>query len=141
MLLRITDAQLIEINRINETQPDQLIAISDGTLFLVQDVRNDPHWEPWHDVLATATPYRKPMRTVDFMRLFTQAERIDIRSSTDPIIIDFRDLISVTPTVDLDDPDTINGIQYLARGNIIDSERAAEILSTNVPDDNFPFSP
>lgn len=129
MFLKISLAIAAAIDTINQTQPDQLIAFTYRNQLLVNDVRADPAWEPWHETLATATVYQPPIRTVDFMRLLTAQERIAIRQSTDPLIIDWRDLLSVTSEVDLADPDVTIGLNYLEQQTLLGTGRAAEILS------------
>lgn len=66
---------------------------------------------------------------LDFMRRFTQQERIAIRNLNDPIIEDFMALLNTTPSVHLDDPDTVAAIGYLEQLGILSAGRAAEILA------------
>ena len=71
------------------------------------------------------------MTTLIFMRRFTPQERISIRASTDPILVDFLWLLGQAPNVRLDDPDTIAGVNYVESIGLITPSRAAQILSTS----------
>lgn len=62
-----------------------------------------------------------------FLRRFTAQERIAIRSSSDPVIIDFLHLVNLAQDVNLDDPDTADGLAYLEAQQLIAQGRAAEI--------------
>lgn len=64
-----------------------------------------------------------------FLRRFTASERIAIRSSTDPIIQDFLQLVSLAQDILVTDPDTQMGVGYLAQQGYIAPERVAEILA------------
>lgn len=63
-----------------------------------------------------------------FLLRFTTQERIAIRTSTDPIVQDFIGLINTAVDVDLTDPATTQGVQYLESSGLIGSGRAAQIL-------------
>lgn len=65
---------------------------------------------------------------LQFLRRFTAPERIAIRASTNPIIVDFMSLLDLALDVRLDDPDTVAGVHYLEALNLIGEGRAAEIL-------------
>ncbi len=65
---------------------------------------------------------------LQFLRLFTTAERIAIRASADPVIVDFLQLLDLAQDVRLDDPDTVQGVHYLESEGLIAPGRAAEIL-------------
>lgn len=69
-----------------------------------------------------------PLTKLQFLERFTTQERIAIRSSTDPIVIDFMDLLTMSQEVDLINPSVTLGLQYLASINLIQSSRIAEIL-------------
>lgn len=66
---------------------------------------------------------------LQFLRRFTTAERIAIRASTNPVIVDFMQLLDLALDVRLDDPDTVTGVQYLESLTLIGAGRAAEILA------------
>jgi len=71
----------------------------------------------------------KPLSQLQFLRRFTSEERIAIKASTDPIILDFLSLVGLAQDIRLDDPDTINGIRYLEHLNLLTKQRADEILA------------
>lgn len=64
-----------------------------------------------------------------FLRRFTAPERIAIRASTDPIIVDFLHLLGLAQDIDLTDPDTVLGTHYLEQQGLLAAGRATEILS------------
>lgn len=68
------------------------------------------------------------MSKLSFIQKFTQAERITIRASTDPVIIDFMELLSMAQEIDLEYPDTIAGLNYMETIGLLGAGRAAEIL-------------
>ncbi len=72
----------------------------------------------------------QPLTQLAFLRRFTAQERIAIRSSTDPIIQDFLQLVSLAQDILVTDPDTQMGVGYLAQQGFIAPERVAEILAT-----------
>lgn len=65
---------------------------------------------------------------LEFLTKFTTQERIAIRSSTDPIIIDFMELLNMAENINLNDTNTKNGVGYLAYLGIIAPSRVGEIL-------------
>jgi hypothetical protein len=70
---------------------------------------------------------------LQFQRLFTQAERIAVRGSADPLIVDYRELGQLADGIDLTDPDVIAGVGYLEVSGLIGTGRAAEVLAGNPP--------
>ena len=98
-------------------------------------VLNDPlDWTPPDgcvlELAEESPPPAKPvlLTQLAFLRRFTPQERIAIRSSTDPIIIDFLHLLSLAQDVRLDDLDTVAGVNYLEQQALLAEGRAAEIL-------------
>jgi hypothetical protein len=75
------------------------------------------------------------LNKVDFLRLFTQAERIDIRqAATDyPTIADYQAMLDAATTVRQSDPDIQIGIPLLELGGQIGVGRAAQILRNQPP--------
>jgi len=73
-------------------------------------------------------PRELQLTKLQFLRLFTTGERIAIRASTDPVIVDFMQLLDLAQDVRLDDPDTVQGVHYLESEGLIAAGRAAEIL-------------
>ena len=66
---------------------------------------------------------------LEFLRRFTAEERIAIRASTNPIIVDFMELLNLAENVRLDDADTIAGVNYLESIALLAVGRAAIILT------------
>lgn len=56
-------------------------------------------------------------------------ERINIRSSVNPIIADFMELLNLADNIRLDDPDTIAGVNYLESIELLAPGRSIAILS------------
>lgn len=59
---------------------------------------------------------------------FSLEERIAIRSSEDPIVADIQHLLSLAEYVDVTDPVTVQGVEYLESVGLLAPGRAAEIL-------------
>lgn len=69
-----------------------------------------------------------PLTRLEFLNRFTTAERIAIRASNDPIVIDIMALLDAASFVDVTDQNTMMGVGYLAMSGIISNSRVAEIL-------------
>ena len=77
----------------------------------------------------SAEPIRETQLTkLQFLRRFTAPERIAIRASTNPVIVDFMSLLDLAQDVRLDDPDTVAGVNYLETLTLISKGRAADVL-------------
>lgn len=74
------------------------------------------------------TPIKAALTQLEFLRRFTAQERITIRASSDPIIVDFLHLLNLAQDVRTDDADTSAGVNYLETMGLIDQGRAAQIL-------------
>jgi len=72
-----------------------------------------------------------PVTRLEFLRRFTPEQRIAIRASTDPIIIDGRELLDMASDVSADDPDTIMYVRYLQQQGFISAEDADRILEVS----------
>lgn len=70
-----------------------------------------------------------PISKLAFLRRFTAPERIVIRASADPIIVDFMGLLDMASEVVLDDPDTIAAVGYFEQQGLLAAGRAEEILA------------
>ena len=101
---------------------DHCASVVGGTARLLADdeVVEFPQPEPIRELQLTK---------LQFLRRFTTAERIAIRASTNPVIVDFMSLLGLALDVRLDDPDTVQGVEYLESLNLIGEGRAAEILA------------
>jgi hypothetical protein len=71
------------------------------------------------------------LNKVDFLRLFTQAERIAIRqaATAHPTIADYQAMLDAATIVRLSDPDMQVGVPMLELGGLLGVGRAAQILS------------
>ena len=75
------------------------------------------------------------LNKIDFLRLFTQAERITIRQAAkvNPEVEDYQDMLNQAVIVRLSDPDIQTGILALEAANILAPGRAAQILAGEAP--------
>jgi len=101
---------------------------SDGWVILA--VRPPAPPEP-----TPAPPPPVILNKVDFLRLFYQQERIDIRAAgtVNPIIADYQYMLDAAVTVNLQDPDILTGIPMLEHAGLIGPGRAAQILANEPP--------
>jgi len=72
-----------------------------------------------------------PVTRLEFLRRFTPEQRIAIRASTDPLIIDGRELLDMATDVSADDHDTIMYVRYLQQQGFISAEDADRILEVD----------
>ena len=72
---------------------------------------------------------RAVLTRLEYLRRFTQAERIAIASAEDPIVKDFMTMVQMAEHVDLNDPDTIAGTRFIEGEGSIATGRADEILT------------
>lgn len=72
-----------------------------------------------------------PMEKIDFLRLFTQSERIAIKeeAKTNPVVEDYQYMVDNSTMILLSDPDIETGIPILESLGLIADGRAAQILS------------
>jgi len=75
------------------------------------------------------------LHKVDFLRLFTQAERMAIREAAadNPLIADYQHMLDAATVVRLSDPDIQTGVPLLELGGLIGVGRAAQILAGEAP--------
>ena len=75
------------------------------------------------------------LNKIDFLRLFTQAERITIRQAAkvNPLVEDYQDMLNQASIVKLSDPDIQAGLPALEAAGIIGPGRAAQILAGEAP--------
>jgi len=80
-------------------------------------------------------PVVDELNKIDFLRLFTQAERIAIRqaAAVNPLISDYQHMLDVATVVRLSDPDIQTGVPLLELGGLIGVGRAAQILAGESP--------
>lgn len=94
-----------------QERPDQSLGWNPATL----------DWDVPRPVQASV------VSAVEFMQLFTVQERIAIRSSGDPILDDFLDMVRVAGTISMAHPMVVQGLGYLVQQAIITQARADEI--------------
>lgn len=89
-------------------------------------------WHYWSD--GTFSPYKEPywktvMSRYEFLTLFTLEERTAIREAakTDPVIEDMLQLLGIAEEIDIADPNTSGGLDYIAGKGLITPERCTEI--------------
>lgn len=72
---------------------------------------------------------------IDYLRLFTQAERIAIYtfSLTNPIARDYQYMLDSSTTVLLTDPDIVSGLELFEDEGVLATGRAAQILTNQPP--------
>lgn len=89
---------------------------------------------------VTANPPDMRITRLAFKNRMQPAERIAVRAAgnSDPIIFDFMDLVSDAQFIDLSRQDTINGVNYLGSQGHLTLERANEILTNPITDEERP---
>ena len=80
--------------------------------------------------LTAAVPAVLELEPIDFVRLFTQDERILIRQAAkiDPRVEDYEDQLAKSKVVVLTDPGILAGVPLLEAAGLIGPGRAARIL-------------
>ncbi len=89
-------------------------------------------------VAPPAPPVETPapvtnMSRLDFLKRFTSDERIAIRASTDPVILDAQEMLGLAEFIDVSDPYTVQYVNYLASNGFITQDRVAQILAPVTP--------
>lgn len=64
----------------------------------------------------------------EFLMRFTLLERISIRASTDPVVLDIMNMLDLATFVDLNDASTQQSVGYLASVGMISPARMQEII-------------
>jgi len=85
----------------------------------------------WSGIAQDFVPKGSKRSKLEFLQLFTSAERIGVKAetATDPIVDDFWTLMMLADTIHLDSADTQAGIGYLVYKGLITQARADEILT------------
>ncbi len=102
----------------------------------------DPGWMPlasydarlvgkrWTGAAWEAVATTPPALTqLTFLRRFTAEERVVIRASADPLVVDFLHLLGLAQEIRLDDADTVAGVNYLESLGLLAEGRAAVVLA------------
>lgn len=106
----------------------------EGTIAVACPDEVGPGWT-YDGTNFIAPPVPEPgaiiLNKVDFLRLFTQAERINIRAAAavDPVVADYQSMLDAATTVNLSDPDILTGVPLLEQAGLIGPGRAAQILA------------
>ncbi len=81
--------------------------------------------------VAPATPKPPMVSVIEYKMLFTSAERIAVKASADPVIIDLQDLMNDprTANVDLSLQSISDALDYMTAIGLIAAGRKAEILT------------
>lgn len=76
-------------------------------------------------------PVENVISKVQYLKRFTQAERIAIREAakTSAVVNDYVQLLDAASDVDLADPDTVAGVQQLESAGLLAAGRAVEVLA------------
>lgn len=79
---------------------------------------------------APVEPKARIQTKLEYLRLFTQEERIAIRTvaAANPVLEDYLDMLKLAEEINLDDPDTIGAVQMLEAAGLLAEGRAAEVL-------------
>ena len=105
------------------------IALPGVSIKQVNDPVPDLNKSVWDSNTQSFVHTTAQLTRLEFLTRFTASERIAIRASTDPIVIDFMELLNLATYIDLGDQNTIDGVNYLASQNLIAAGRVAEILA------------
>lgn len=87
------------------------------------------------DTYSDPTVGRRIINTTDFMLLFTSAERVAIRASTNPVVVDFLRIIDDQRllVVDLNNPTVTGGLAGFVALGLLAPARPAQILAGHIP--------
>ena len=92
-----------------------------------------PGWTYDGSTFAAPAPVVLPkiISKVQYLKRFTQAERIAIREAakTSAVVNDYVQLLDAASDVDLADPDTVAGVEQLESAGLLAAGRAAEVLA------------
>jgi len=113
----------------------------EGTIAVACSDDVGPGWTYDGSTFSPPVPEPEPvpeptiLNNVDFLRLFTQAERINIRaaSAVNATIADYQYMLDAAVTVNLQDPDILSGVPLLEQAGLIGQGRAAQILANEPP--------
>lgn len=104
------------------------VAVPEGQELVPEATSPRMLWSPALRGWQLVVPRR--LSRLEYQRRYTQGERIAIRASTDPIVVDMREMLAIAEYVDLNDPDVVGGNQYLEHvAGLIGAGRAAEVLA------------
>lgn len=83
----------------------------------------------WSPPAPVAPPPVRILQKIDYLKRMTQTERIAIRTAGagNAVVNDYIELMSAATTINLDDPDTIAGLNDLEAAGILAVGRSAAI--------------
>ena len=78
-----------------------------------------------------APPVSATLTKLEYLRRFTQVERITIRTAAtqSPALADYLHMLELASEIRTDDPDTIAAVQMLEYAGLISAGRATEVLN------------
>lgn len=79
------------------------------------------------EITSAVTSTRLPLTPYEFLSRFTMPERIDIRGSADPVVVDIMSMLDHAKDINPNHPDTVSGLGYLVSVGLLTTARAAEI--------------
>ena len=89
----------------------------------------DLNYYDWDNELVEFVQRQKILTKLEFYSRFQLAESVAIETSTDPILKVLQKQQTIAEYIDLNDPDTLQGVGYLYNTGIITMERMLEILT------------
>ena len=82
---------------------------------------------------AERDPDHRRVHPYYFRLRFSQAQRLAIATSADPLVIDLREGFAAADTIGLDDPRTAAGLQLLVARGLIEQTDVAKLLVDRTP--------
>ena len=128
---RYMNGQLVEVVTQN---PADLFVAEIAAQFMVVDDEVTVPTRPKPTPSVQVAPVPPKVSVIEYKMLFTSAERIAVKASTDPVIIDLQELMNDPRTVNVDlslksISDTLDYMTYLG---LIAPGRKAEILTGEI---------
>lgn len=120
--LYLTDGSLVGVTN------EDPIALPGVSIKLLDCTPNLDHCS-WNRETLEFVNNRTNYSKLEFLTKFSIAERLAARSSADPIVEDFMQLVNLAENIDIQDHQTIAGIGYLVHVGILSQTRATEILN------------
>lgn len=71
---------------------------------------------------------RTTFQISEFLARFTQQERIDMRGSTVPVVVDFYQMLLLMDSIDVTSTFAIDGVNSLVANSIMDASRVDTVL-------------
>lgn len=118
---RYCDLSGINIGRLYEA-PHEIISMVSPSWALLDPIPDPP---------SQPIPPTRILSKLAYLRLFTQDERIAIRTASDlnPALFDYLEMLKLADEIDLNDTDTVGAVMMLEAAGLIAEGRAAEVLN------------